>query len=114
MNTQITHLHREAMRRHLRTRRVLAAAATVLGLLALTSGALGQWAVFGVSLIVSVFLTEAAARAGRDYRAAAVRAQRAERVTSIRDRQPVACCGTWVSSAELVHGRHCQADQRAA
>ncbi|MYT57693.1 hypothetical protein GTW29_13380 [Streptomyces sp. SID7834] len=108
--------HRDAMRRHYRTRAALAAAATALGLLALVCGALAMWAPFGVSLIVSVFLTEAAARAGRDYRSAANRAELAERITAVRpETPPVAeCCGTWVSSAGLVHARRCEVNRRAA
>lgn len=107
--------HREAMRRHRRTRAVLAAAATVLGLVALVCGALGVWAVFGVCLFVSVFLTEGAARAGRDSRAAAARAYRAEQPpVQLVVRRHVACCDTWVSSAGLVHGSRCDAGRWAA
>lgn len=107
---------REAMRRHRNTRRGLASAAAAAGLLALVAGAREMWAVFGVSLIVSVLFTEAAGRAGHDYRTAAVRARRAEHITRLRseDRQPVACCDTWVASAETVHGRHCDVGRWAA
>ncbi|RPK76376.1 hypothetical protein EES45_23070 [Streptomyces sp. ADI97-07] len=114
MNPHVTR-HRDAMRRHRRTRALLAAAATVLGLLALVSLAYGHLILFGVSCFVSVLLTEAAARAGRDYRAAEVRTQRAERPpTRLVVRQPVACCGTWVSSAGLVHGPRCDVRRWAA
>lgn len=110
------HRHRAAMRRHRRTRALLAAAATVLGLTALVCGALGIWAPFGVCLFVSVFLTEGAARAGRDYRAAAARTHRAEQSTPTRlvVRRPAACCDTWVSSAGLVHGARCTVGRWAA
>lgn len=114
MNQHLTR-HREAMRRHRRIRAALAAAATVLGLIALVCGALGIWAVFGVCLFVSVFLTEGAARAGRDYRAAAERCHRAEQppVRLVVQRQ-FACCDTWVSSAGLVHGPRCDVGRWAA
>ncbi|MER5675797.1 hypothetical protein ABT081_02515 [Streptomyces sp. NPDC002238] len=114
MNPHVTR-HREAMRRHRRARAVLAAAAAVLGLLALVSLAYGQLVVFGVSCCVSVLLTEAAARAGRSCRAAAARVIRAERPpTRLVVRRPVACCGTWVSSAGLVHGPRCDVGRWAA
>nr|WSS66760.1 hypothetical protein OG284_36680 [Streptomyces sp. NBC_01177] len=104
------------MRRHRRTRALLAAAATVLGLLALACLALGHVAVFVVSCVVSLFLTEAAARAGRDYRAAMVRAHRAEQPGPpyLVVRRQVACCDTWVSSAGLVHGARCDVGRWAA
>ncbi|MFF9690257.1 hypothetical protein [Streptomyces sp. NPDC014623] len=107
--------HRDAMRRHRRTRAMLAAAATVLGLVALVCGALAVWVPFGVCLIVSVFLTEGAARAGRDYRAAAEQCRRTEQPpVRLVVRQPVACCSTWVSSAGLVHGARCDVGRWAA
>lgn len=106
---------REAMRRHRKTRAAFATVATVLGLLALVGLAYGQLIVFGVSCFVSVLLTEAAGRAGRDYRAAAVRVHRAEQPpVRLVVRQPVACCGTWVSSAGLVHAARCSAGRWAA
>ncbi|MFJ8755648.1 hypothetical protein [Streptomyces cyaneofuscatus] len=97
--------HRAAMRRHRRTRAILAAAAAALGLLALVALARGQAVVFGVSLVVSVFLTEAAARVGRSYRAARQRARRAEALSTLHRR--AACCDVWVSSGGVVHGQRC-------
>lgn len=97
--------HRAAMRRHRRTHAILAAAAAALGLLALVALARGQLAVFGVSLVVSVFLTEAAGRVGRSYRAARQRARRAEALSTLHRR--VACCDVWVSSGGVVHGQRC-------
>jgi hypothetical protein len=108
--------HREAVRRHRRTRALLAAAATVSGLLALVSLAYGQLLVFGVSLVVSVLFTEAAARAGRDCRAALQRIALAAqpRPSRIVVRQPAACCSAWVSSAGLAHGARCDVGRWAA
>ncbi|MFQ6851242.1 hypothetical protein AAIB46_10135 [Streptomyces sp. 35M1] len=97
--------HRAAMRRHRRTRAILAAASAVLGLLALVALARGQAVVFGVSLVVSVFLTETAGRVGRSYREAAQRARRAEALSTLHRR--VACCDAWVSSGGVVHGQRC-------
>ncbi|EFE74547.1 hypothetical protein K7395_24860 [Streptomyces filamentosus] len=99
--------HRAAMRRHRRTRAILAAAAAALGLLALVALARGQAVVFGFSLVVSVFLTETAARVGRSYREAAERARRAETLSTRRRR--TACCAAWVSSGGVVHGQRCDA-----
>ncbi|MFE2747344.1 hypothetical protein ACFXKX_23950 [Streptomyces scopuliridis] len=100
------------MRRHRRTYRALAAAATVLGLLAIVFAVRGSWAPFGFLIVVSVLMSEASGRAHRDYQTSRTQALRAERIIPPHGVAPqfVACCDTWVSSAGAAHGRHCTRD----
>ncbi|MEV8394803.1 MULTISPECIES: hypothetical protein [unclassified Streptomyces] len=100
------------MRRHRRTYRALAAAATVLGLLAIVFAVQGSWAPFGFLIIVSAFMSEASGRAHHEYRTSRTRVRRAERVIPPYSVAPqfLACCDTWVSSADVVHGRDCSRD----
>lgn len=104
--TQQISRHRAAMRRHRRTSNMLTAAATGLGLLAIMFAMRGSLAPFGLVIIVSVFIGEAAGRAHRDYRLARSRALQAERGRASN----TSCCATWAASSRTVHGPYCHHD----
>ncbi|MFI5809009.1 hypothetical protein [Streptomyces sp. NPDC051561] len=112
--------HRDAMRRHRRSARLLMAGALVLGGFAVLWACLALWFVFVFAIGTSLLLAHLSDSAHYDYRAAAVRADRIERtqrhIPSQRgaSHEFVPCCGTWVASAGLAHERHCPYGQDAA
>lgn len=104
--TQQISRHRAAMRRHRRTSNMLTAAATVLGLLAVGFAVRGSFVPFGLVIITSVFVGEAAGRAHRDYRRARSRALQVERGRVAG----TSCCATWAASSGTVHSPYCHHD----